>query len=108
MTVSPKELGEIPQSFLSCLDKALDIYGDSFKQVVYWNFEKSHGLTKAQIPAHADKFAETLNKIFGPGSSIVERTLISAISKITGLKGLDGYDFSKALREVNKYFQRVE
>ncbi|MDG6996739.1 MAG: hypothetical protein JRN52_12525 [Nitrososphaerota archaeon] len=108
MTVSPKELSETPQSFLSCLDKALEIYGDSFKHVVYWNFGKNHGLTKEQIPAHADKFAETLNKIFGPGSSIVERNLISAISKITGLRELEERDFCKVLREANKYYQRLE
>jgi hypothetical protein len=61
---------------LACLDRALDVYGKSVKQVVYWNLETMFGVKKESIPNNPGEFVETLDKIFGSGATIVKKTIL--------------------------------
>lgn len=95
---------EASMKILSCIDRALDCYGDSVKQVIYWNFEKQFNITRDKIPDHPEKFVEALEKIFGGGAGIVERTIVNEISSLPGMDKLGSDDLTKALRTGCKHF----
>ncbi|MGI0079721.1 MAG: hypothetical protein ACRECH_08855 [Nitrososphaerales archaeon] len=92
----------------NCIDQALDSYGDSVKQVIYWNLEKMFGITSDRIPENPEKFVSALEKIFGAGAGIVERTIINEISLVPGIGNLKSDDLVKALRTGCRHFQGLD
>lgn len=93
---------------LTCLDEALDTYGESVKQVVYWNLETLFGVQKESIPEHPEKFVETLEKIFGSAASLVEKKIVKRLAEL-GNKRLDspGEDLSTVLQAA-RHFRKEE
>jgi hypothetical protein len=75
---------EVSSQLLSSLDRALDEYGASVKQVVYWNFERTYGYERSEIFNHPEEFVKTLNTIFGGGAAIVERKISAQIKATRG------------------------
>jgi hypothetical protein len=64
---------------IRCIDRGLDVFGDSTKRVVYWNFEQHFNLKKEDIPDHVIEFSTMLRKIFGVGSESVEGRICAEI-----------------------------
>jgi hypothetical protein len=84
-TIKPKRKGRILPNdlkILACLDEALDSYGESVKQVIYWNLEKTFGVQKESIPEYPEKFVQTLEKIFGSGANLVEGTIVKHLASL--------------------------
>jgi hypothetical protein len=77
--------GEISSKLVSSLDRALDDYGSSVKQVVYWNFETTFGYGRESVFSHPEEFVKTLESIFGSGVGIVEKRISSEIRSAQGL-----------------------
>ncbi len=86
--------------FLRYLDEALDIYGSSVKQLVYWKFEKTHHLSRNEIYAHPEQFVETIRIIFGTGMSSIEKDMVRKIERDSGLTNLDTDNLVDALRQL--------
>lgn len=104
-TNAGQERKEANSKIINCIDHALDSYGDSVKQVIYWNLEKMYGVTRDAIPENAEKFVLGLEKIFGAGVGIVQRTIINEISAIPGIGKIESDDLAKVLRIGRKHFQ---
>src|SRR5487761_427176 len=92
--------GSASSLFLQYLDKALDHYGSSVKQVVYWKFEKTHNLSRNEIYAHPEQFVETIRAIFGTGTSSIEKDMIREMERSSGLTRLDSSNLVNALRQL--------
>ncbi|MGI0081242.1 MAG: hypothetical protein ACRECH_16670 [Nitrososphaerales archaeon] len=92
--------------FLHYLDEALDIYGSSVKQVVYWKFEKTHHLSRNEIYAHPEQFVETIRIIFGTGMSSIEKDMVRKIERDSGLTNLDADNLVDALRQLKSALGR--
>ena len=92
--------GSASSLFLQYLDNALDVYGSSVKQVVYWKFEKTHHLSKKDVYAHPEKFVETIRTIFGTGMSSIEKDMIRKLELCSGMSHLDSNNLVVALRQL--------
>ena len=88
-------------SVLNYLDGALDVYGLSVKQVVYWKFEKTHHISRTEISSHPEKFVETIRAIFGTGTSSIEKDMAREILHRAGLPHADSDDLVTALRKLD-------
>lgn len=91
--------------FMSCIDSAMDVFGDSVKYVIYWNLEKEFGVKKEQIAQKPGKLAATIDKIFGSGGETVKKTIMKGIAQSTG-SPMDE-DLDAALKRAYKYFMKI-
>jgi hypothetical protein len=85
---------------LQYLDQALDVYGTSVKQVVYWKFENTHHLSRNEISSHPEKFVETIRTIFGTGTSSIEKDIARDVQQRAGFKYIDS-DLVTVLRKLD-------
>ena len=69
------------KGLLKCIDKSLDIFGESGKRALYWHLETEHGIILETISEDPCKLIDALRKIFGPGARTVEAKLIKEICK---------------------------
>jgi hypothetical protein len=69
---------------VSCVDAALDSYGESVKYVVYWNLQKNYKVEKSAIPENPDKFVAIIESIFGVGADFVKDKIILSIQQLSG------------------------
>jgi hypothetical protein len=83
---------------LMVVDKALDQYGGSVKQVVYWNFEMRYGHARSDLVNHPEQFLKTLKAIFGEGAPMVEKKISSEVKLARGLPGENLVEIFKAAR----------
>ena len=77
--------------FLSCIDRALDTYGGTVKTVVYHALETEYQLPRDSIPGNPETFIIGLEKFFGMGSKLVEKTLLQQMESFSGLNNLEQY-----------------
>ena len=89
---------------LSCLDKGLDVFGDSTKRVVNWNFEQQSQLKKEEIPEHMVEFSKTLKKMFGIGSDSVEKRIRAEITSFSKVKLEENDDLVAITTKVKREF----
>jgi hypothetical protein len=69
---------------VSCVDAALDSYGESVKYVVYWNLQKKYNVEKNVIPEKPDKLVAIIESIFGVGADFVKEKIILSIQQLSG------------------------
>ena len=76
---------QIDMKILEAIDESLASFGDSVKQVVYFQLQSNFNIPKQEIPTKIEKFAETLEAIFGIGARLVEMKIIETLhSKANG------------------------
>jgi len=61
------------------IDESLSSFGDSFKQVVYFQLQKAFHLEKEEIPFRIGEFANAIEEIFGAGAKLIEIRIIEAL-----------------------------
>ncbi len=98
-------MGEADRKVMTCIDEALNCYGESVKQVVYWNFEKMFNVTREKIPTQPEKFSDSLAKMFGGGVCIVEKAIVDHVASLSGLSDIVKCDLATALKKGRKHFQ---
>jgi len=64
--------------FMSALDRAMLLLGDSGRKAAYYHIEKTLGLKRNMWHKNPEAFVEALKQIFGPQGS---RLLLNAIAK---------------------------
>jgi hypothetical protein len=73
---------------LKCVDKALDKFGTSVKQTIYWKITILHGSLQNAIVENPSIFIGVLHDIFRDSSIGVERSIIEEIrSAFTFVEG---------------------
>ena len=82
-----KEKDQFSKILLDATDEGLLLLlGENSRKAVYYHLEKDYSLEKNDIPKKPESFADGLKKIFGAGSSVIEKfVLVSFYSKL-GLK----------------------
>ena len=67
------------------IDESLSSFGDSFKQVIYFQLQKTFHIEKEEIPSRIDEFANAIEEMFGIGAKLIEIRIIEALhAKIEG------------------------
>lgn len=68
---------EFRKILLDTIDKSLNqILGESATQTIYFALEQKHGLKREDIPDNLKDFNFALEKIFGVGRLLIEKTII--------------------------------
>ena len=84
---------------LSSIDDGLDSLGESAKRVLYYYLEQKENIRRADIVSEPEKFILLLRGIFGPGSAIIERSILFQLQKKTRRRDLPS-TFSLAVAEI--------
>ena len=92
---------------MNCVDRAMDVFGESVKHVVYWNLEKEFGVKKEQIAQKPGKLAATIDKIFGSGGETVKKTMIKRIAESIDSTVEENSDLDAALKRAYKHFMKI-
>ena len=88
---------------LECIERALDSFGQNVRLVLYWKMERELGLRRENIPFKPELFAKSVERMFGPGSRIVERVITREIEKSSGV-AMD--DMVSAIIELKRALER--
>jgi len=64
---------------IEAVDESLASFGESARQVVYFQLKNSYHMTKQDIPNKIEEFAEALEAMFGVGARLIEMKIIEAL-----------------------------
>ena|SRR3989442_4302635 len=84
---------------LSSIDEGLDLLGASAKRVLYYYLEEKEKIEREDIITEPEKFILLLRGIFGPGSAIIERSILFQLQKKTRRRDLPN-TFTRAVAEL--------
>lgn len=108
MTILSENKARQVLQFTNCIDSALDVFGDSFKHVVYWNLERSFGVKREEIALKPRKFEAIIDKIFGAGADTVKKILVRRITEIIGSRNEENSELDAVLKQAYKHFIDTE
>ena len=66
-------------TIMTAVDDSLSSFGDSFKQVIYFQLQNSFHIKKQEIPQRIDEFAAALEEMFGIGATLIEMKILKAL-----------------------------
>jgi hypothetical protein len=66
---------------MNAVDDSLSSFGESFKQVVYFQLEQKFQIHRWEIPKKIDEFAEAIEGMFGIGAALIETKILKSLHK---------------------------
>jgi hypothetical protein len=66
-------------TILEAVDESLSSFGNSFKQVVYFQLENTFHIKKQEIPRRIEEFAAAIEEMFGIGAALIEMKVLRAL-----------------------------
>ncbi len=87
------------------IDRALSVLGENGKRALYFHLENSFGVRRSEIPDKPEIFSQALRTIFGPGSAILEQSIVRELSESEGLQ-LTSTNFVDAVKLLRQLYQR--
>ncbi len=87
---------------LSCIDRALNIVGDSGRQVVYEALENRYGVKRDEIADHPDYLIKIMKVYLGSASEAVTK---EALYWIKQGSGIESDDLLSAISELKKQYE---
>lgn len=103
----PVEIKQIKLSrndlILQGVDNGLDMFGNNVKQVFYMEMESSKQIKRAQILDNREEFHNMIEQFFGPGASLIERSIGRAILCLFNLPPAAGLSFATALEIIKRH-----
>jgi hypothetical protein len=70
---------QLDTKITEAVDESLASFGESVKQVVYFQLENSYHLKKQDIPRRIEEFASAIEAIFGIGARLIEIKVIEKL-----------------------------
>ena len=64
---------------LECVDRGMVSLGESARQAIYWHIEQDDHLKREEIPRKPQEFIKALQKLFGPGTKTIEKSILRQI-----------------------------
>jgi hypothetical protein len=76
---------QLDMKIMEAVDESLASFGDSVRQVVYFQLQNNYNVPKQEIPTKIEEFAEAIEAIFGIGARLIEMKIIETLySKANG------------------------
>lgn len=92
---------EVDQKILLCVDTALQKFGESVKNSIYYYLKKDFNLEKVEIPKKPEAFESALTSIFGEqGSKVIEKLILLEIKSIFNLEKDSDLTFDKVVTMI--------
>jgi hypothetical protein len=100
---------QLDSTILEAVDESLDSFGESVKQVVYYQLESSYHVRKQDIPRKIEEFVTAVEGIFGVGARLIEMRILEALyARTSGFAYFpEGKDlvFKDYVRSIRGFFQ---
>jgi len=74
---SPKN--QLDTTIMEAVDQSLASFGDSVKQVVYFQLQNNYHVQKQEIPTKLEEFAAAIEGVFGIGARLIEMKIIETL-----------------------------
>lgn len=71
---------------LGCIDKALDSFGPTVRQTVFWKMIILHNKSGAEVITDPDVFVQVLNETFSDSSAKIQESIVREIRKTFDLQ----------------------
>jgi len=69
---------------LAAIDEGLDLLGESSKQALYFQLQKTFKISKQDMPYKIEEFEDAIEKIFGTGAKILQIQIMKLLFKKVG------------------------
>jgi hypothetical protein len=76
--------GDFQRIFLEAADEAFALFGKKVEQSIYSQLEEKFKIAKKDIPLHIEKFTRALEKIIGPGATLLEIQMMKRLHEKVG------------------------
>jgi hypothetical protein len=76
--------GDFQRIFLEAAHEAFGLFGKRVEQSIYSQLEDTFKIAKKDIPLHVEKFTRALEKIFGPGATLLEIEMMKSLHEKVG------------------------
>lgn len=98
-----KTTKDFDKILLEAIDEGLDVLGNGGKYMVFFYLERNCSIKKRDIPKNPEAFIKGLEKIFGVGTSVLEKIILKRICSKLSLKyeEREGQTLIDFLKEVN-------
>ena len=70
---------QLDTKIMDAIDESLASFGESVKQVIYFQLENSYHVKKQDIPRKIEEFAVAIEGIFGIGARLIEMKIIETL-----------------------------
>jgi hypothetical protein len=70
---------QLDTKIMEAIDESLASFGESVKQVIYFQLESSYHVKKQDIPRKIEEFAVAIEGIFGIGARLIEMKILETL-----------------------------
>jgi hypothetical protein len=70
---------QLNTTILEAVDESLASFGESTKQVVYFQLQNNYHIKKQEIPSRIEEFATAIEEIFGIGARLIEMKIMKTL-----------------------------
>ena len=99
---------QLDKTIFEAVDDSLTSFGESVKQVVYYQLENSYHVKKQDIPRRIEEFVTAVEGIFGVGARLIEMKILETLyARTSGFTYFpEGQDlvFKDYVRSVRSFF----
>ena len=98
--MTPKDF---QKTILEAVQEGLAFLGESPKQAILFHLENTFKLRINDIPQNLEEFKRTLEKIFGPGASYLEKLILERLCCKLNIKlEMEDLDLPKSVESLRK------
>ena len=87
---------------LQCIDKALDGFGSSAKNAIFWRMTMLHNSSRSEVISDPRIFANVIEETFGGGALGIEMAIIDELNKKFSLSAKGARSLVDAINEAKK------
>lgn len=96
-------------NIIEAIDESLTSFGESVKQVVYFQLENIYHVKKQDVPRRIEEFVKAVEGIFGIGARLIEmkilETLYARAQEFTYFPQGKDLVFKDYVRSIQSFFQ---
>ncbi len=85
---------------LQCIDKALDSYGSSVKNAIFWRMTILHNSSRSEVISDPAVLAQVIEETFGSSARGIEASIISEIDRKFNLSSNGVRSLANAISEA--------
>jgi len=93
------------EALLTAVEESLSCLGGPPKQAILFHLQDTFKINMENISENITEFAKTLEKIFGPGASYLEKLTVKNLHEKLGLEfeNSENWDFLECINQAKNY-----
>ena len=107
--MTKQSTNQLDLTIIEAIDESLTSFGESVKQVVYFQLENTYHVKKQDIPRKIEEFVKAVEGIFGIGARLIEmkilQTLYARMHEFTYFPESKDLVFRDYVQSIQSFFQ---